>query len=67
MVTVKDNWYNASEIEKMRFCKDVHDSIYAMAYKYKLVYGDNDVYVHFYDKTSIELADQGLAEYKILH
>jgi len=67
-VIVKDDWYNSGEIEKIRFCNSVRDVIYVFAYQYNLIYEDNDyIYLSFYDTTGIEVAEQDMGEYNILH
>lgn len=67
-VIVNDTWYNSSEREKLRFCKNVHDSIYVYAHQYKLIYRDSDiVFVYFYDTSDIKVAEQSSIDSKILH
>lgn len=67
-VSVSDKWYNSSEIEKLRFCKSVHNSIYAYADRYNLTYdGNKFVFVDFYDTAGIQVAEQDMTDYKILH
>lgn len=67
-VTVKEAWYGSSEIEKIRFCKNIHDTVWVYARQYKLIYGDMaNVYLSFYDMSGIEVAEQTLTDYKILH
>jgi len=65
---VNDDWYNSTEIDKLRFCNNLHDTIYAYAVQYDLIYRDSDnVYVSFYDLTDIKVAEQDMGEFSILH
>jgi hypothetical protein len=67
-ITVNDSWYSSSEREKALFCKNVLESIYAYAIKYKLIYKDTDmVWLTFYDSDGLKVADQDLTDFKILY
>lgn len=67
-IIVKDTWFGASEIDKLRFCNSVHETIFVYADKYNLIDSDSEnVYLYFYDTTGINVAKQGFSGFEILH
>ncbi len=56
-VTVKDNWYYASEKDKLEFCNNVRDTAWVYANQYNLI-RDNDA--------GIKLTEQDKFDFKIL-
>lgn len=66
-IVVKDTWYNSSEAEKLKFCNNVRNTIYAYAKQYKLIYKENDyVYITFCDQSNIKLAEPNKFDFVIL-
>jgi hypothetical protein len=66
-VTVSNEWYNSSNVDKLKFCQNVHGAIYSYASRYKLIYKKSDiVFLNFYDASNIKVAEQDKFEFKIL-
>lgn len=66
-VIVKDNWYNASEKDKLKFCNNLRETTWIYANQYNLINNEENVYLHFYDANGIKLVEQEMFEFKILH
>lgn len=70
-ITVKsDEWYNASEKDKIMFCKKMNEGVTSICWKYKAIKDTQIAYIYYYDADGIKIAEPGeglTLESKILH
>ncbi|MDF2609085.1 MAG: hypothetical protein K0R92_559 [Lachnospiraceae bacterium] len=68
-ITVSDVWYNSSEIEKIKFCNSIRNVFTTYAWEFNIISDSKLIYIYFYDKDQIKVAQPGFAldDYEILH